>query len=179
MSFASLTPHFQAKLLEKHAALVNPASFTTWQFTPIISACLEIKASPKIKLDASNRKAHGKVAGVHEDKRDKLDKRDKKADAKKPSQPRRQIVGDDGLPRITIDNLSTAQRMKACRAVAAARARKRRVPDFTGQFQTFRVGNENVDAVCHQLPGDPRTCCGAPGHFPDRCPIMRAAQPPS
>ena len=88
-------------------------------------------------------------------------------------------MGDDGLPRVTMAGLTTAQRMEARKGMAAARASKQRVPDFTGQFQTFRVGDCKVDAVCYQLSGDSRKCCGSPGHFPDRCPLSRTAQPPS
>ena len=128
--FASLTPHFQAELLDKHAALIPADMLQTWKFTPLISACLEIESSPKFKLDASSRKAQGKVGGVHEDKRGKRDKRDKKPDGKKSTPSRKQIMGDDGLPRITMGSLTTEQRMEARKAMNEARKTKTRVADF-------------------------------------------------
>ena len=180
--FASLTPHFQPELLEKHAALIPPDRLQTWKISQLISACLEIESSPKFKLDASSRKAQGKVGGVHDDKRgkrDKRDKRDKKPDGKKSTPSRKQIMGDDGLPRITMGSLTTEQRMEARKAMNEARKTKPRVAAFDGRFQTYKTGDGYVDAVCYKLPGDSRKCCGAPGHFPDRCPVTRAAQAPS
>ena len=120
----------------------------TWKFTPLISACLEIESSPKFKLDASSRKAQGKVGGVHDDKRGKRDKRDKKPDGKKSTPSRKQIMGDDGLPRITMGSLTTEQRMEARKAMNEARKTKTRVAAFDGQFQTFKTGDGYVDAVC-------------------------------